>query len=241
MVESETQTGMVISNLYKTVILSNSSFPYNVNKATTTAGTLKFAIQNFNNTNVPSQNISLKVDNAKITSLKGSVNQTNLNLTESNNVKCDTNGTLEVGLSLTDSQLGLVTVKANELIYQFMLINKVGPTTEGVSYQSGYGKYNDGYDVKYAVDGKLVTITGVIKNTSKFTPGGTSVHLCTIPTKYAPSQKVNKVQAGSSVNKFLYIVDTDGKLYIQRYGTSTYNVEIPAGAWLPCEIEYFID
>ena len=98
------------------------------------------------------------------------------------------------------------------------------------SYSSGWSVYGTNTTPTVRRYGKVVTLTGALKNTSTITLNTDHVKVFTIPSGYRPSQDLIVVCQGSGISKFLIQIQTDGSVSFGRYGTNAYN-EVGSGAW----------
>lgn len=151
-------------------------------------------------------------------------------------------------LVISDLGTGLITIKVNEAIYQFY---NDSTSTGNLSFDTSvFALWSSEIPFQYVRDGKLVRITGVLETKTSFTADGyaTRKTICSsIPAEIRPSQDIVKLHHGSGVNKFMTRVETDGKITMERFGTSATNMATTAktsskrGTWLPINIEYLID
>jgi hypothetical protein len=111
-----------------------------------------------------------------------------------------------------------------------------------ITFPSGFAHYSDGRKAQYRRIGKEVFMRGAIKNTSAFTPSSdTSSVIGTIGNATCrPSEAIERVEQGSLMNRFALKIATDGKLYINRYGTTS-SGQVPANAWLNIECSFLVE
>lgn len=88
--------------------------------------------------------------------------------------------------------------------------------------------------------GKIVSLTGTIKNTSAITLNSSHVEAFTIPSGYRPSQEIVVVCQGSGANKYMMQIGTNGSCRIGRYGTTSFG-EAPANSWFPFHITWVME
>ena len=98
---------------------------------------------------------------------------------------------------------------------------KVSETT--CTLASGWAQYTDGGNVYANRYGKVVTVTGSLKNTTALTSSGTKVKMFTVPSGYRPARSVNFVCHGAGVMTWLLTIGVDGVAYISRHGASAYS------------------
>lgn len=100
------------------------------------------------------------------------------------------------------------------------------------SLSSGWAEYGSGTLPVVRRYGKVVSLTGAIKNTAAVTLNTTHVKVFTIPSGYRPSQDILVLCQGSGNNEYVMQIKTNGEVYFGRYGTSS-NVQANAGSWFP--------
>ena len=100
------------------------------------------------------------------------------------------------------------------------------------SLSSGWAEYGSGTLPVVRRYGKVVSLTGAIKNTAAVTLNTTHVKVFTIPSGYRPSQDILVLCQGSGNNEYVMQIKTNGEVYFGRYGTSS-NVQAGAGSWFP--------
>ena len=111
--------------------------------------------------------------------------------------------------------------------------------TDSSYYESGWSYYSSDYPPRIYKYGKVVTFTGAFTNTASKTVDSSDVKIMTLPEAYRPSQKMFAYCQGSTYNHWVMTVDTDGSVYIRRYGTTS-NQSMSANRWLPFTITYVI-
>lgn len=111
-----------------------------------------------------------------------------------------------------------------------------------ITFPSGFTHYANDRKAQYRRIGKEVFVHGAIKNTSAFTPSSdTSSLIGTIgDATCRPSEPVERVEIGNTMNRFGLRIMTDGKLYINRYGTSS-SGQVAAGSWLNIECSFLVN
>lgn len=80
--------------------------------------------------------------------------------------------------------------------------------------------------------GKVVSLTGSLKNTATVTLNSTHVKVFTIPSGYRPSQDMVILCQGSGANEFCLQIQSGGDVYIGRYGTTSFQ-SVSSGSWFP--------
>ena len=100
------------------------------------------------------------------------------------------------------------------------------------SLSSGWSDYSTGTSPVVRRYGKVVSLTGALKNTTAVTLNTSHVKVFTIPSGYRPSQDILVLCQGSGNNEYVMQIKTSGEVYFGRYGTSS-NVEAGSGSWFP--------
>ena len=100
------------------------------------------------------------------------------------------------------------------------------------SLSSGWVEYGTGTMPVVRRYGKVVSLTGALKNSAAVTLNTTHVKVFTIPSGYRPSQDILVLCQGSGNNEYVMQIKTSGEVYFGRYGTSS-NVEAASGSWFP--------
>ena len=100
------------------------------------------------------------------------------------------------------------------------------------SLSSGWVEYGTGTMPVVRRYGKVVSLTGALKNSAAVTLNTTHVKVFTIPSGYRPSQDILVLCQGSGNNEYVMQIKTSGEVYFGRYGTSS-NVQAGAGSWFP--------
>lgn len=111
---------------------------------------------------------------------------------------------------------------------------------QNLSFSSGYGNYDSSHPVRYKRMNKIVHIEGIFKNTNAIA-SGSSVQIGTITdTTCRPPYDQYSLQQGSNKNFFLLVITSSGAVKLERYGTNA-NAQTTAGAWLHCNMTWFVD
>lgn len=108
------------------------------------------------------------------------------------------------------------------------------------SLSSGWAVYGSSTTPTVRRYGKVVSLTGAVKNSSAVTLNTTHVEVFAVPSGYRPSQDIISVCQGSGANKFILQIKTDGSASIGRYGTTSFS-EVAAGAWFPFHVTWIMD
>ena len=108
------------------------------------------------------------------------------------------------------------------------------------SLSSGWDVYGSSTTPTVRRYGKVVTLTGALKNTSATTLNATHVKVFTIPSGYRPSQDMIIVCQGSGANKFIMQITTSGAVNFGRYGTTSFS-EVASGAWFPFHATWIME
>lgn len=86
---------------------------------------------------------------------------------------------------------------------------------------------------KYRKVGKTVAITGQVKAKRTLTEGVIFV----LPEGFRPDYTMWFVQQGSGTAKWLLMLNPNGNVYAQRYGTTS-QVDFTTGYWLPISVTF---
>lgn len=103
---------------------------------------------------------------------------------------------------------------------------------------SGYAVYTSGTTLRVRKVGKLVQVSGVVKNSSAMS--SSSGTFATIPTGYRPHHTIHHICQGSSMNKWSLGVNPNGNLTIFRYGADSL-ANPGSGTWFPYTLTYLVD
>lgn len=135
----------------------------------------------------------------------------------------------DVGISINKPSMpyGSVNLRYNDLI--------AIPETAFTSsmYESGFAEYSsaDNRQPRYSRDGRMVQITGVIRNNIIVNSGAPTVKMATLPKGVRPKSEVGFVLQGSGMNRFMLTVRPDGTLGFSRYGITAYT-DVPVGTFI---------
>lgn len=105
---------------------------------------------------------------------------------------------------------------------------------------SSFTLYSTDDVCQYRKIGKYVQLRGVVKPTAALAGSLTAVVIFTLPTEFTPSRACKFVCQGSSVNRWLLQVNTDGGVTFERYGASSL-AQAGVKAWLTFDVGYLID
>lgn len=147
-------------------------------------------------------------------------------------------------IDLTD-----LTVTPETLAEGVTAINAQGEKIVGASTQwvnltlsSSFANYNGLAEnaPKYKVNGNLVTIQGCVSPKTAFTSSAEGVAItASLPAAYRPTNDVVIVCSGSGMNRWVLRIRSDGILYHERYGGTSY-ATVPTNAWCPFCVTYSI-
>lgn len=89
--------------------------------------------------------------------------------------------------------------------------------------------------------GAVVNVQGVLKPTTSFTSSSTGVAMTAsgLPEGFSPKFDIVTVCQGTGMNRWALRIRSDGILYMERYGGTSY-ATVPDTAWLPFNVTYFV-
>ena len=109
------------------------------------------------------------------------------------------------------------------------------------SLSSGWANYDTDVSPVVKRYGKIVSLTGTLKNTAAVTLNTTNVKVFTIPSGYRPPQNIHILCQGSGASEYLMQIKTDGGVYIGRYSDTTSFASVAAGSWFPFHATWVMD
>ena len=107
------------------------------------------------------------------------------------------------------------------------------------SYKSGFEAYGSTQTPTLRRWGGVVALAGSVRATSSFTPGMDGKQMFTVPAGLRPAQTIRGVMQGSSMNKWLLRVDTDGGAWCERYGTTS-SGQVGVDTWLVLNLAWVL-
>lgn len=109
-----------------------------------------------------------------------------------------------------------------------LAINKVEEATCTLS--SGWSLYDGSTPIYVNRYGKVVTMTGAVRNDNAITSSSDKTKMFAIPSGYRPKHELNFVCHGVGVMTWLMTVGTDGAVYVSRHGSNQFvDVEASKG------------
>lgn len=132
-------------------------------------------------------------------------------------------------------------------------INSLNTSITNLEYDTGWqtltinnNKFthydNDAQLLQIRKVGRIVELTGSLKNTSSITLNATEVNVATIPTEYRPTKHIFGLMQGSGTNVFEVTVNkVNGALNVSRYrsNTTTYP-SVASGSWFPIHLTWIV-
>ncbi len=124
----------------------------------------------------------------------------------------------------------------------YSLFQDLNPNTTDTNWQimtlasSTFAYYDNDHKLKIRKIGNVVYIRGAVKPTVEIS---SSAVIAIIPTGYRPSEQSVFVCQGGGMNRWDLRIENNGRMTIERYGTTTASA-IPVDAWLPICISYSI-
>ena len=151
------------------------------------------------------------------------------------------NGELELGTALSIASGGTEAKTAEQARINLGIEPFIKDTGWiDATLTSSFTLYSTNDVCQYRKIGKHVQLRGVVKPTEALAGSLTGVVIFTLPAEFTPSRPCNFVCQGSSVNKWLLQVSTNGNVSFSRYGTSSL-AQAGVKAWLPFDAGYLID
>lgn len=106
---------------------------------------------------------------------------------------------------------------------------------------SNFAHYDNGLQVlQIRKVGRIVELTGSLKNTASITLNATEVNVATIPAEYRPTKHIFGLMQGSQTSVFLVTVNTPGALNVSRYRNSTTYSSVASGSWFPIHLTWIV-
>lgn len=99
-----------------------------------------------------------------------------------------------------------------------------------------FSLYSTTSTCKYRKNGKTVMISGQVKVNRQMNEGVIFV----LPEGFRPKYSLWFIQQGSGLSRWLLMINPNGNVYAQRYG-STSQVDFQPSYWLPISATFLID
>lgn len=111
-----------------------------------------------------------------------------------------------------------------------------------LKFSSNFENYNGtaSNNPKYRKIGNVIMLQGVATPVKAISGSSTEFEMFTLPEEVHPSKEFLCICQGTSMNRWLLTVSTNGRVTFSRYGTSDWASAEP-GNWLPFNITYFVD
>ena len=165
----------------------------------------------------------------------------NILMTDSNG-QCSTTLTFNINEGFGVRRFKIICNNTTEICYVTLhRYNNKSNASLAFKYESNFQDVPN-FEAKITVVDNQVNINGWFQPKAKFTTAssGTGTLVGTLKnTSYAPSQAVF-ITEKPSANKCFLELNTSGQLWVGRYGTTTTNVECPAGTWIPVNFNYLL-
>ena len=106
---------------------------------------------------------------------------------------------------------------------------------------SKFAYYNNDQILQVRRVGRIVELTGSLKNTATITLNTTQVTVATLSSEFRPTKLMVGLMQGSGTNVFNVIVNSNGAIDVNRYraNTTTYP-SINSGAWFPIHLTWIV-
>lgn len=120
------------------------------------------------------------------------------------------------------------------------ILTEVDTEWKSLTITSSFKAYGNtaGNLPKIKKSGNTINLRGIIAPTAELGANAQTL-LCTLPDGYRPSLQQNFICQGSSRNVWLLSVESNGNVYVSRYGTTSF-IAIPTTAWLPFAVTYIL-
>lgn len=105
---------------------------------------------------------------------------------------------------------------------------------------SDFKPYVTGVLPRYKRCGDIVYLEGEVSPSASITGSNNQYTICTLPEDCRPSRKVCQLCQGTGVNKWLLVVNTNGKVTFSRYGTNAL-ANATTSVWLPFSVSFMTD
>ena len=144
---------------------------------------------------------------------------------------------ISVGEDIAPSTAGGASLGSASLPWQNIQTNSINGCSfsgwQNLNTTSAFTAYNQDSAPQYKYNGGLITIRGIVKPTSSFTSSAEGVAITSpIEEAYRPPFDLAFMCQGSGMNRWCLRIKSDGVLYIERYGGTSY-ATVPETAWLP--------
>ncbi|MGN0339531.1 MAG: hypothetical protein ACI4D0_03445 [Lachnospira sp.] len=122
---------------------------------------------------------------------------------------------------------GWVEVTPNEYISHY-----------GSSYSLRARRINKTVEIRGELTNELIygIATGDGESTTPVT-----IDLATLDSQFRPSRRIYEVRQGSGINRFALVINTNGVLRLERYGTTEQATSLPKDSWFTIHSFYFVD
>ena len=132
-------------------------------------------------------------------------------------------------VNFTDIQLEFGSSATTYFPYQNL--NDFDSGWINMTLETNFHNYNPNDICQYRKKNGVVYLQGAASPTNQISANQETL-LCTLPAGYRPTKEFFAICQGSGMNRWLLKIETDGKCYVARYGSSS-NDAIPQNAWLP--------
>lgn len=132
-------------------------------------------------------------------------------------------GPLGININDRSKAYGSVNLGYNDLV----AINETAFTSN--MYKPGFTQYDTSPSgqPRYSRNNRLVQLSGAIRNNVVVSGGVMAV----LPVEVRPERIIRIVSQGSSMNRYMMTIESNGEISAKRYGTTS-PIDIPVGSWL---------
>lgn len=104
-----------------------------------------------------------------------------------------------------------------------------------------FAHYNDSQLLQIHKVGRIVELTGALKNTASITINATEINVATIPTEYRSTNYIFGLMQGNQTSVFLVTINmSNGALNVSRYRSSTTYSSVASGSWFPIHLTWIV-
>jgi len=130
-------------------------------------------------------------------------------------------------------------------------VNSLNNSITNLEYDTGwqtltitnnkFAHYSNDQILQIRKVGRIVELTGSLKNTASITLNTTQVTVATLSSEFRPTKMMVGLMQGSGTNVFNVIVNSNGNIDVNRYraNTTTYSA-INSNSWFPIHLTWIV-